>query len=101
MLSLLRARVQSLIGELRFPQASMAKTQINKVKAGRADLAGWPQCPFTLTLSYASLDHSLFMVIRCFQAVAHQQGEIDTEQDPVGLWGRKAFLCPPFLDYRK
>ena len=25
----------------------------------------------------------------------------DTEQDPVGLLGTKAFLCPPFLDYRK
>ena len=26
---------------------------------------------------------------------------IETEQDPVGLLGTKAFLCPPFLDFRK
>ena len=25
----------------------------------------------------------------------------ETEQDPVGILGTKAFLCPPFLDYRK
>ena len=25
---------------------------------------------------------------------------LDTEQDPVGLLGTKAFLCPPFLNYR-
>ena len=27
--------------------------------------------------------------------------ESDTEQYSVGLLGTKAFLCPPFLDYRK
>ena len=27
--------------------------------------------------------------------------EPETEEDPVGLLGTKAFLCPPFLDYRK
>ena len=26
---------------------------------------------------------------------------VDTKQDPVGLLGMEAFLCPPFLDYRK
>ena len=26
---------------------------------------------------------------------------LDTEQDPVGLLGTKAFLCPPFIEYWK
>jgi len=30
-----------------------------------------------------------------------RKGGVETEQDPLGLLGTKAFLCPPFRDYRK
>ena len=35
------------------------------------------------------------------QARHELAGGMETQQDPVGLLGTKAFLGPPFLDYRK